>query len=230
MPADEICMVRIMIETLAGFFGDDPEVLADLKNLSVQSTYIAGSMIVAEGDSNDSVFFILTGEARALRYSMSGVEVFIDSFKPGDLIGEMAVLSDGVRTADIYALTDVKLLVLSGSAFVGVMEKHGKLGVKVSRLLAARIQQTTRRMFEQSTLSSKGRVYAELMRLAKPQGEEGRLAIINAPSISDIAKKLGIARETVSRTVNGLKDDAVLEKRGTDIFVTNPQVLVQLLG
>ncbi|WP_262693873.1 Crp/Fnr family transcriptional regulator [Kordiimonas aquimaris] len=220
----------MMTETLASFFGDDPDVLADLSILSTQSTYLAGSMIVAEGDTDDSVFFILTGEARALRYSVSGVEVFIDSFTSGDLIGEMAVLGDGMRTADIYALTDVRLMVFSGPTFIGLMEKHGKIGLRVSRLLAARIQQTTRRMFEQSTLSSKGRVYAELMRLAQPQSEAEVLKITDAPSISDIAKKLGVARETVSRTVNGLKDDAILEKRGTDIFITNPQVLVQRLG
>lgn len=219
-----------MIDTLASFFGDDPRLLADLDSFSTQTTYSAGSMIVAEGDSDDSVFFIMIGEARALRYSISGVEVFIDSFTSGDLIGEMAVLGGGVRTADIYALTDVRLIVFSGAAFISLMEKHGKVGLQVSRLLAARIQQTTRRMFEQSTLSSKGRVYAELMRLAEPQDETEVLKITNAPSISDIAKKIGIARETVSRTVNGLKDDAIIEKHGPDILITSPHILVQRLG
>ncbi len=165
-----------------------------------------------------------------MRYSVSGVEVFIDSFTSGDLVGEMAVLGDGMRTADIYALTDVRLMVFSGSIFTGLMEKHGKIGLTVSRLLAARIQQTTRRMFEQSTLSSKGRVYAELMRLAQPQSEAEVLRITDAPSISDIAKKLGVARETVSRTVSGLKDDAVLERCGPDILIINPSILVQRLG
>lgn len=220
----------MLIEILTEFFGGDLELLAELEKACKQRVYQAGSMIVAEGDAGDSVLYILEGEARALRYSIAGAEVFIDNFEPGDLIGEMAVLGNGVRTADIYALTDVTLAVFPGTTFTKLMEKYGTIGLQVSRLLAARIQQTTRRMFEQSTLSSKGRVYAELMRLAKPLGDTEMSKITDMPPISDIAKKLGIARETVSRTVNELKDEAILEKTGSDILIMHPNLLVSRLG
>ncbi len=212
------------------FFGDDPTVLVELQQASTTRRFQKGAIILAEGDNGDTVFYLLEGEARALRYSAAGAEVFIDTFSAGNLVGEMAVLGNGIRTADVYARTDVLAAVFPGKVFLKLMEKHGSIGLRVSRMLASRIQETTRRMFEQSTLSSKGRVYAELMRMAGPVADADTLLIDALPSISTIARKLGIARETVSRTVNELKDQKAVEKQGSGLLITAPHVLVSRLN
>ncbi len=219
-----------MNKNFSAFFGDDPDVLEGLKNASGFRRYAAGSLIAGEGDEDNAVFYILEGSAHALRYGEAGTEVFIDTFHVGQLMGEMAVLGDGRRSADIYALTDVAVAAIPGAAFVRLMEKHGTIGLLVSRLLAQRIRNTTRRMFEQSTLSSKGRVYAELMRMARPDEDGEAQKIRDIPAISDIAKRLGITRETVSRTVNRLKDEAIVERQGSDLIIRHPDVLISRLS
>lgn len=211
------------------FFGDDPEMLRDLDQASTSRRYSGGSLIAGEGDEDTSVLYILDGKANALRYAESGIEVFIDTFAAGDLVGELAVLGGGRRTADIYAQTDMIIAVFPGAAFIKLMEKHGAIGLRVSRLLANRIQKTTRRMFEQSTLSSKGRVYAELMRMADKNDGAGHLTIKNMPSISEVARRLGIARETVSRTVNELRHAATIKSSGADLVILAPQDIISRL-
>ncbi len=215
---------------LSDFFGDDATVLYGLQAAGMNKKYRKGAMIVGEGDSGSTVFYLVSGTASALRYSAAGAEVFIDTFGPGDLIGEMAALSGGERTADIYATSDVELIAFPGTAFIGLMEKHGSIGVRVSRLLVERIRRTTRRMFEQSTLSSKGRVCAELMRLAEPVGGTEVLLINAMPSISEIGKKLGMARETVSRTVSELKGQAVVAPEGSGLLINQPHLLLARLN
>ncbi len=215
---------------LSSFFGDDASILHDLQAASTNKNYREGAMIVGEGDSGSTVFYLLSGTASALRYSAAGAEVFIDTFGPGDLIGEMSVLGGGERTADLYATSDVELTTFSGPAFISLMEKHGNIGLRVSRLLVTRVRRTTRRMFEQSTLSSKGRVCAELMRLAEPVGSTDVLQVSAMPSISEIAKKLGLARETVSRTVSELKDQAVVASDGSNLLINQPHLLLARLG
>lgn len=219
-----------MNKNFSAFFGDDPDVLEGLKNASGFRRYAAGSLIAGEDDEDNAVFYILEGSAHALRYGEAGTEVFIDTFHVGQLMGEMAVLGNGRRSADIYALTDIAVAVIPGPAFLNLMEKHGVIGLLVSRLLAKRIRNTTRRMFEQSTLSSKGRVYAELMRMAGPGEEDGAQKIKDVPAISDIAKRLGITRETVSRTVSRLKEEAIVERQGPDLIIRHPDVLVSRLS
>ncbi len=218
-----------MLDDFSVFFGDDQQLLDDLSAESVRKSFRKGELIVGEGDADNSVFYILDGEASALRYSVNGAEVFIDTFGSGDLVGEMAVLTHGPRTADIYALSDLQVAVFSAAAFISLMERHGGMGLQVSRMLARRVLATTRRMFEQTTLSSKGRVCAELLRMAVP-GSGSEQHISGMPSISDMAKKLNIARETVSRTVSELKASDIIRSQGSDLVIPAPYLLLQRLN
>lgn len=218
-----------MHDDFSAFFGENQPLLGDLLTESVRKSFKKGELIVGEGDTDNSVFYILEGEASALRYSVNGAEVFIDTFGSGDLVGEMAVLTDGPRTADIYALSDLRMAVFSAPAFISLMERHGVMGLRVSRLLARRVLATTRRMFEQTTLSSKGRVYAELLRMAVP-GSSSEQHILGMSSISDLAKKLNIARETVSRTVSELKAEDIIRAQGRDLVIPAPHLLLERLN
>ena len=213
-------------DSFSALFGDDQPLLDDLAAESTRRSHRKGELVAGEGDSNRSVFYILEGEAIALRYSVNGTEVHIDTFASGDLVGELAVLTDGTRTADIYASSDLQVALFPATVFVSLMERHGIMGLSVSRLLARRLQATTRRMFEQTTLSSKGRVYAELMRLSARTGSSEALQIKQLPSISQIAKKIGIARETVSRAVSELKSEGVIAQQGADLLIHQPQALI----
>lgn len=218
-----------MFDDLSVFFGEDQNVLADVEAAATPKKVGRGTLLLGEGDESASVFYLLGGKASAIRYSVGGVEVLIDTFERGALLGEMAALTGAPRTADIYALTEVRLAVFSAPAFLELMRKHGSIGIGVSRLLAKRIGRTTHRMFEQSTLSSKGRVYAELMRMARSETDSGNQRIGSMPAISDLAKRLNIARETVSRTVNELKHDAIVRPDGPDLVILKPHALVSRL-
>ena len=213
-------------DIFSSLFGDHQPLLSDLAAESTRKTFRKGELVFGEGDDDKSVFYILGGEAIALRYSVNGAEVHIDTFASGDLIGELAVLTDGQRTADIYAVSDLQVALFPAAVFISLMERHGVMGVQISRMLARRLHTTTHRMFEQSTLSSKGRVYAELMRLSDRTGASELLEVKDMPSISQMAKKIGIARETVSRTVSELKTEGVITQHGTDLVIHQPQMLI----
>lgn len=212
------------------FFGTDTHVLNDLERASYAKKFGAGSLVVGEEDQDTSVFYIVDGSATALRYGEDGAEVFIDRFGAGDLMGEMSVLGNGKRSADIFALSDLQVKVFPGDTFLKLMEKHGVIGLNVSKLLANRIRTTTHRMFEQSTLSSKGRVCAELMRMASPTEKPPSLRINEFPTISQLAKTLGIARETVSRTISDLKAKGIIEKCEESLCINEPQALVDKIA
>jgi len=215
------------------FFGSDTHLLEQLQTISAQVLYRSGVRIFGEGDTSDTVYYILEGSARAVRYSESGTEVWLDNFSAGNLFGEMASLvEDRRRTADMYALTDTTVATLSGKAFLSLIENNGGLGHRVCRLLAARIHNTTHRMFEHATLTATARIYAELLRMAEPKkefAEHSAVLISDMLPISELAKKLSISRETVSRTVSKLKEEEILEAKGSDMAILKPQKLVSRL-
>lgn len=219
-----------MEETFARFFGDDPHLIAALEEAHTRVSYAKGALVFGEGDEGDTVYYILSGRAQAMRYSAGGTEVVVSSFWPGDLVGEMAALTGLSRSADLYAVEPLLMASFPGDVFLSLMEAHGAIGLAVSRLLAGRIQSTTHRLFEHATLSSKGRLCAHLLRLAGPKPASQELVIERMPTISAIARELSIARETVSRGVSELKEESALEAQGADLVIRNPAALLARLN
>jgi len=218
-----------MWDKLSVFFGDDADLLNDVRSSATAKSHEPGARIFGEGDESDTVYCVLEGRTRAIRYSENGTEVWLDQFEEGDIFGEMASLSENIRTADMYALSDTTVAAIPSKAFIRLIEGNGSVGLKVCRLLAARIQNTTRTVFEQATLSAKARVYADLLRMAK-SGDGNMPVIKNMLTVSDFAKKLAIARETVSRAMSKLREQGILETRGEDLLILRPQELVSRLN
>lgn len=68
----------------------------------------AGTVIIRQGDEHGMGFFILAeGEATV---TVDGA--VIDRLGPGSYFGEIALISDRVRTASVTAATDVRVLVM----------------------------------------------------------------------------------------------------------------------
>lgn len=217
-----------MHDTLKLFFGEKAHVLRDVETASNVVKFGAGSVILSEEDTGKSVYYILSGKAKTVRYSSEGTEVWLDEMGPGALFGEMAALGAAARTATIVAASTVSVAVFSEQAFLALMRRHGSIGIQVAKLLVARVEKTTQRMFELAAFSSKGRVYAELLRQARPLENSALSRIENMPSMSAMAKLLNNTRETVSRTVNELEKEGFIARNGSQLTILMPEQLRDL--
>lgn len=219
-----------MIEKLKLFFGTDPALLKDVAVASTQTKFAAGTTILGEQDTGASVYYVLSGQIRTVRYSSDGNEVWIAESGPGSLFGEMTALGAKARTATVVAATNITLAVFSQAAFLGLMEKHGSIGLGVARLLVDRVENTTQRMFELAAFSSKGRVYSELLRQAKPLETSPHSVIEKMPSMSALARQLNNTRETVSRTINELEKMGFIKREGNKLTILMPDALRNLVN
>lgn len=217
-----------MLENLSAFFGNDEAVLSDARDACTEVHYKRGSTILSQQDTSKSVYCLLSGTAKALIYSEDGDEVWLDGFKPGELFGEIAMLSGAPRTADIVATAKVSVAVFHEEAFLKLMEKHGSIGITLSKILAKRVAQTSRRLFELNAMSAKGRVYSEILRMAEDRCPNGNPMISDLPTFTTFAKRVNSTRETVSRTVNELERLNILERRGNQLIIVNVDALEEL--
>jgi CRP/FNR family transcriptional regulator, cyclic AMP receptor protein len=92
--------------------------LAD--SLLTPVTFDDGDVMVAENQFGRQAFIIVSGTAAVSR----GVEV-IATVGPGDLVGELALLGDGRRTASVTAIEPVRALVMSAQEFASVLALPG---------------------------------------------------------------------------------------------------------
>jgi CRP/FNR family cyclic AMP-dependent transcriptional regulator len=177
--------------------------------------------ILRQGDSAGFAVLIMVGRAQALLYGRDGQTILLHEYGPGELFGALAP-DVGLEEADVVAIEAVRALLLEAAALVALAERHGCIGLALSRLLLRRLRATSERMYERSALSAPGRVCAELLRLAR-QGEG--MTIRPLPVIAELALRVGTTRETASRTVSALERRGILRREGEALVVAAPHRL-----
>jgi serine/threonine-protein kinase len=72
----------------------------------------AGTVIIREGDDADAAYIITSGRCEVRRTRNGETEV-LRVLERGEVVGETALLSPGPRTADVVAVTETEVLVIS---------------------------------------------------------------------------------------------------------------------
>jgi len=190
----------------------------------------SGQAIISQDDESDHVFIILEGQARVVLLAESGQEIWVDTLKSGDILGEIAALTHVKRSSNILAETGLVLAAYPARTFITLLETHAALGLCLSRILASRVYHTTQRMFALSALSAPGRVYAELLRLSEKKSSDPQRLIQPTPSLTDLAQRINTTRETVSRAVSGLERRGLLKRTNDGFELIDPDQLSRLMG
>ena len=78
--------------------------------------YLAGDVIIREGDVGAEAFIISSGVCDVFKGDPEGTRQFIRSMGPGDTFGELSVLTRKPRSATVVAQTDVSLRLVTPDA------------------------------------------------------------------------------------------------------------------
>ena len=180
-----------------------------------ESSHQADQVIVMEQDWGESLFLLCDGLAKVRSYTADGDEVVMSLLGVGDVFGEMAALDGGMRSADVVALTPLRLVKLRVPPFTALLEREALFALSLARLEASRLRDLNRR-FALQTADATTRLLDSLAYLAR------KSSVQNDPEASipplaqlEIALIAGLARETASRTLSKLRNrGTVMEDNG----------------
>ncbi len=110
-----------------------------------------GEVIVQQGDPADAVFIIADGEGEVLVRADDGHDVRLGSVGRHSLLGEIAVLCNGRRTATVRTKDRVVTLKISAHVFLDLLRQSPDIAMQVMKIIADRLEQTTAiiRQYEQ---------------------------------------------------------------------------------
>ena len=97
--------------------------------------YKAGKTICKEGTAGDAMFVVLDGE---LEVSAGGR--LIEVAKPGDVVGEMALIDTRERSATVVAKTDCRLVPIDEKRFLLLVHQTPIFALLVMRTMADRLR------------------------------------------------------------------------------------------
>ncbi|WP_115019828.1 Crp/Fnr family transcriptional regulator [Synechococcus sp. UW140] len=170
-----------------------------------ESSHQADQVIVMEQDWGESLFLLCDGLAKVRTYTADGDEVVMSLLGAGDVFGEMAALDGDARSADVVALTPLRLVKLRVPPFAALLDKQAGFALALAKLEASRLRDLNRR-FALQTADATTRLLDALAYLArKSSDQDDPQAPIPPMAQLEIALIAGLARETASRTLSKLR-------------------------
>lgn len=220
------------LETLARiplFRSLTPEQVVTLDRRCTWRRFEPGQWILDHEDDGTDVFFVATGRVRVLIRTIAGQDVILRDIGDGEFFGELAAIDGTPRSAGILALTTVRLARMSAGVFRETLHAYPDVCDQLLGLFAGQIRRLSERVNEYGTLDVRHRIYAELLRLGRPDAE-GRTAVLSPPPThAEIAARVATRREQVARELKALERAGLLEKRRGALVVTDTARLQEML-
>lgn len=144
--ASELDGSAVSVADSALGFGLTPEECRMLEQCLETREFSAGERIISDGDSSQGMYLLLSGAAEVSKQlGFSAMRLAI--IRPGAFFGEMAMITDAPRSADVFAQNAVRCAYLSIERFHELEERQPGLSRKIVRnlylALAGRLRQTT---------------------------------------------------------------------------------------
>lgn len=163
-------------------------------------TVEAGKLLFAKGDKGDALYVLLEGEVEVRTSTEAGKDVRIAALKPHALIGEMAVLDGGVRSADIAAIRKSRLLRIGRDQAIAALESEPKALLKLIAELSKRLRHADAALEDAHTLDLGGRL---ALRLLEEAGDGASITLTQ----TELARRIGASREKVNRKLHEWADE-----------------------
>lgn len=214
-----------MILKSVSLFADlDDSHLARLAACLRSRHYVRGQIIFAEGDPGRSLCIVKSGKVNAVTSSPDGKELVLNTFGPGDIFGELALLTSGPRSADAVAQEPSHLFLLARNDFLAFLEAHPRVAIALLAIVSRKLQHTTQQVQDVSFLDVPARLARTLLDLATaaPMREGSQSCRITQ---LELAARIGATRESVNKWLGTFADQGLIEHERGRVTILHPQAL-----
>jgi len=201
--------------TLFSILKDD-EIHA-ISKITTLKNYDKNSMVFQEGEIGDSLYVILSGKVKISLFDDEGKEYILDVIGKEGFFGELSLIDELPRSANVITTENSEFLVIHRRDFVRLLLENPAISISILKTLSRRMRSADERIKGLAFLSVEGRVLKYLLDIGEQSGLrlKDHIIIENGPTQIEIANSCGSTRETVSRAIKSLikKGDISARKR-----------------
>jgi len=202
----------------------DASELDRVVQIAIPRHYRKRMVIFMEGDERESVYFIRAGMVKAYKIDEEGREQIVSLLHAGDMFPHVGFFDPSPYPATAEVIEDCELLAIRIKDFEQLLVSYPSIAMKVMQILGQKILQLQARIQELTLQDVHLRTVHTLIRLGQEYGvkqEDGSILLSLPFTHQDLANMIGTSRETVNRTLNGLRRDKILEINKRDIIIRN---------
>jgi len=215
---DELLVIKKALAINPLFAGLEEFYIDDLLKIGDMRSWPRGSQVICEGDYGEAVYFIVSGRAKVTLYSEQGREIVLAVLKSCDMFGEMSIMDEKPRSANVETVKDLLCLVIKKEAFLQYLSIHHRVYATMFSYLTGRLRDATRKIGGLALLDVCGRIAHTLIGMAKVSGDE-QIVEIERPTHEELAAMIGSSREVVSRALKKMSGEGYIKIEKKRIFL-----------
>ncbi|MDO8846921.1 MAG: Crp/Fnr family transcriptional regulator [Coriobacteriia bacterium] len=206
----------------------DEGVLRIARAASVQEVP-RGTALAVEGDPADRLGVVVAGRVRVFHAGADGRVIVLEALGSGEAFTAVAALAGSRYPANVDAATPATIAWVSRESLFALLDDEPEIARALIADLAGRVMSLTS-VVQTLAMDVPSRLARYLFQRSLAAGEataEGLRVPLGMPK-SELAASLGTVPETLSRALARLRDDGVLEVRGSDVMVLDVGALARL--
>jgi CRP/FNR family transcriptional regulator len=198
-----------------------------LAKRTVVRRYSAGELVFGESEPCLGLYVVESGHVRIFKSSPGGREQVLSIDGAGSSIAELPVFDGGAYPASAIAIEDATLLFVGKQDFQALCLAHPQVGLKVLRVVGARLRRLVGIIEELSFTTVRHRLASYLCRLARKSGKRTAEGVVVSLRVNnqELAAQIGTVRELVSRNLSRLQAEGLLKIDGRDVTLCDLKAL-----
>jgi CRP/FNR family cyclic AMP-dependent transcriptional regulator len=160
------------------------------------------------------MYLLVSGRVKVALASSDGRELALNYLEAPSHFGEMSLVDQEPRSADVIATTDVEVLALEGKDLSAAIRIQPRLAMSLIATLSTRLRQTIGRLEEMAFHDATHRVMRVVLNIATASYESKGIPVVEGLTHYDIATLAGTSRETASRVLSMLAREGLVAPKG----------------
>ncbi|MFD1151560.1 Crp/Fnr family transcriptional regulator [Saccharothrix hoggarensis] len=194
--------------------------------------YPPGESLLRYGDRDNHVVLLLDGVVKVVVDSAVGKEAVLAVRVGGDLVGELAAIDGGARSATVIACGHVRTRVVGRVEFDAFLRRSPDTAHEISRMITERLRWSDRRRVDFVARSAAGRLAKVLLEIADGYGrvvDDGCELDVSLTQV-ELGSLAGLAKRTVEKHMADLQAAKLIEARYRHIRLLDVVGLREVAG
>ncbi len=184
--------------------------------------------LYAEGQHPKAVYFIVSGKIKMYRINSDGKELITGILGPGDFLGYSAILEESNYKDNAEVLEEAELMLIPKQDFLQLITNDPKISKQFIRIITKDILEKEEALLNLAYNSLRKKVAYGLIQLADKYKEEGKKETVLNISRNNIAQSIGVATESLIRTLSDFKEEGLIEIESSKIIILDEKKLASL--
>lgn len=204
--------------------------LKELAPYLISTSVRKKDVIFSEGDPSEWFYVVTEGKVKITKLSQDGKEIILEVIHPMDFFGGLAVIRGFPYPANAVAMEDTKLLKISRSNLMRVLDRFPNLMYCMAQQVGDRMKESHETLKNIALERVEARIASLLLKLSDKTGHKTADGVVIDMKLTkqDIAEMVGTTVETSIRTMSKLKKTGVVAEKEGKIVIKNSEKLKAL--